>query len=201
MSWINQGDLSQALTLFPALEDLRARGQQGLSFSPGHHSGLTSLSIETGGMPKAVLEGLQDSVFPHLERLELWLGTEEYGFDGSLDDVLPFMQQGLFPKLKHLTLGNSDIADEIAQAIAEAPILAQLESLDLSLGTMTDVGAEALVTSQSIRQLKSLNLHRNYLSDAMCQRLQGLGITVDTDGQETPDVYRDEELRYVAVGE
>jgi hypothetical protein len=85
--------------------------------------------------------------------------------------------------------------------VANAPILGQLEALDLSLGTMTDKGAEALIASEKIRNLKSLNLHRNYLTDATIARLKGLGPVVDAGGQETPDDWDGEPHYYVAVGE
>ena len=86
-------------------------------------------------------------------------------------------------------------------AVAEAPILAQLEELDLSLGTMTDKGAEALIASEKVRGLKSLNLHRNYLTDATVARLQTLGPKVDVGAQEKPDDWDGEPHYYVAVGE
>ena len=197
MSWIKQDDISKALRIFPDLEELRARGQDGLLFQPSQHFGLTKLVIETGGMPKEVLHGIAGSVFPELNHLELWLGTDEYGFDGTIEDVLPFLNPALFPKLKHLTLGNSDLQNEIAAAVANSPILDQLESLDLSLGVMTDEGALPLLNSPGIRKLLKLNLHRNYLSPIVADKFLGLGIEVDVGGQEKLDEYGP----YVAVGE
>ena len=201
MSWIKQCDISCALDIFPGLTELRSRGQDGLAFSPSRHGALIKLVVETGGMPKEVLRGIAGSDLPNLEHLELWLGTEEYGFDGTLGEVLPFLGTGLFPKLRHLTLGNSELQNEIAVAAAVAPILQQLESLDLSLGVLRDAGAEALLKSPGIRGLKKLNLHRNYLSTSMVERFQEIGVEVDTGGQENPDKWNDEEHFYVAVGE
>ena len=185
ISWIKQDDISRALAMFPGLKELIARGQDGLQFKPCEHQSLTKLVIETGGIPKAVLHGIAGSVFPELEHLELWLGTDEYGFDGGIEDVVPLLHPGLFPKLKHLALGNSSIEDKIAAAVAESPLLDRLESLDLSLGTMTDEGAVVLLESPGIKKLKRLNLHRNYLTYAMCARFKALGIEVDTDEQES----------------
>lgn len=201
MSWIKQDDISRALRIFPALEELRARGQDGLKFQECRHPGLKRLIIETGGMPKDVLHGIAGSEFPELEHLELWLGTEEYGFDGSITDVLPLLNPEIFPKLKHLALGNSDIQNEIAAAVATSPILEQLETLDLSLGVLTDEGAVPLLTSKLLANLKKLNLHRNYLSKVMADRFLSLGIEVDVGGQEEPDKWNNELNYYVAVGE
>jgi len=201
MSWIEQGDVGQLLAAFPNLEELRVRGGSHLVLNPSAHTGLLRLTIETGGMPVEVLRNIASSSFPNLEHLELWLGTDEYGWTGSLEDVLPLLEVGRFPKLKTLGLRNSEIADGIAKAVANAPVLDQLESLDLSLGTMTDVGAEFLIASERVRRLAKLNLHRNYLTAATIPRLNGLGPAVDTGGQEAPYEYSGESHYYVAVGE
>lgn len=201
MSWIEQGDIGLLLAAFPKLEELRVRGQASLQLSPCTNECLKRLTIETGGMPTAVLHNLARCSFPNLEHLELWLGDDGYGWEGDVDDVLPVIEPALFPKLKSLGIRNSMIADDLAAAIANAPVLGQLEALDLSLGTMTDAGAEALIASEKVRNLKSLNLHRNYLTDATIVRLQGLGPTVDVGGQEKPDDWDGEPHYYVAVGE
>jgi hypothetical protein len=201
MSWIEQGDIGLILAAFPKLEELRVRGQTALELSPCKNEGLKRLILETGGMPTDVLHNLARCSFPNLEHLELWLGDDGYGWDGDLDDVLPVIEPALFPKLKSLGIRNSMIADELAAAVAQAPVLGQLEDLDLSLGTMTDQGAEALIASEKIRRLKSLNLHRNYLTDATIPRLQGLGPKVDVGGQEKPDDWDGKPHYYVAVGE
>jgi hypothetical protein len=201
MSWIEQGDIGRILAAFPKLEELRVRGQSSLELSPCTNEGLKRLTIETGGMPTAVLHNLARCSFPNLEHLELWLGDDGYGWEGDVDDVLPAIEPALFPKLKSLGIRNSMIADEVADAVANAPILAQLDELDLSLGTMTDKGAEALIASEKIRGLKSLNLHRNYLTTATIPRLQALGPKVDVGAQEKPDDWDGEPHYYVAVGE
>lgn len=201
MSWIPQEDISRALRIFPSLEELRARGQEGLKFEAGAYPGLKRLVIETGGMPKSVLHGISGSSLSSLESLDLWLGTDEYGFDGSIDDVLPLLDPERFPKLKQLTLGNSCIQNEIAAAVAGSAILDHIESLNLSLGTLTDEGAVPLLTDPRLGKLKKLNLHRNYLSKVMADRFKSLGIEVDVDDQEEPDSWNDKLHYYVAVGE
>ena len=201
MSWIKQTDISRALSIFPNLEELRARGQEDLEFSACRHLGLKKLVIETGGMPKAVLHGIAGSAFPALEHLELWLGTDEYGFDGTISDVLPLLNPEIFPELKHLALGNSHLQNEVAAAVAASPLLEQLESLDLSLGVLNDEGAVPLLTSERLENLKRLNLHRNYLSKVMAGRFLSLDTEVDVGGQEEPENYNNELQYYVAVGE
>ncbi len=201
MSWIEQGDVGLLLAAFPDLEELRVRGGSSLELTPCANSGLSRLIIETGGMRAEVLKQVAQCSFPNLEHLELWLGTDEYGWTGTLADVLPLLEPGLFPRLVSLGLRNSEIANEIAEAIADTPILDQLEALDLSGGTLTDEGAEFLIASGKVRGLSRLNLFRNFLTDATVQRLNSLGPKVDAGGQEEPDVYDGTPHYYVAVGE
>lgn len=201
MSWIEQGDVGLILAAFPNLEELRVRGGSSLELSPCGNPGLKRLIIETGGFPTEVLHNIARCSFPNLEHLELWLGTDEYGWNGGLEDVAPLIEPGLFPKLKSLALKNSMIANEIAKFIVDAPILGQVEALDLSLGTLTDEGAEALLGSEKVRALSRLNLHRNYLTDATIPRLHALGPQVDVGGQEEPDTWEGVPQYYVAVGE
>ncbi len=92
-------------------------------------------------------------------------------------------------------------SDEIAKAIAAAPILNQVEVVDLSLGTLSDEGAQALLDCNRLNQLKKLDLHFHYLSDEMCKKLSELEIEVDVDDQQEPDEYDGEMERYCAVSE
>jgi hypothetical protein len=157
ISWINQSDVSPLLPAYPKLEHLRLRGAHCLSLGGRlTHQMLKSLTIETGGLPPALLHEAAASRLPALEHLELWLGTTSYGGDATVEDIKPFLQRGLFPQLKHLGLRDSEIVDEIAAALAGAPILEQLESLDLSLGTLSDQGGRAFLNNPALRRLKTL---------------------------------------------
>ena len=198
MSWIYQTDLSGLLQAFPSLQLLRTRGGESLAFSRPEHAGLRALALETGGLDASVVKSLGTAKFPKLEYLELWLGTSDYGANVSVADLRPILLGETFPKLKYLGLRNSEIADELAVALVDSPIIKSLETLDLSLGTLSDVGGKALLKLES-PSLKRLVLHHHYLSDEVAKKLQSLSLTVDTSnpsGMET-----DEEDRYVAVGE
>lgn len=153
VSWIIQTNLTPLLVAFPELKSFTVKGSSGLSLEPIEHAKLEELIIICGGLPKSVLASISRAKLPELRKLELYLGVDNYGFDGSLEDVLPLLEQGLFPKLVYLGLKDSEIQDEIAKAAAEAPILDQLEILDLSEGTLSDEGAEALLASDKIKNL------------------------------------------------
>lgn len=205
ISWITQTDVSSLFTAYPNLEHLRLRGGNGLSLGRVRHERLTSLIIESGGLPASVLQEVTTATLPALEHLELWLGDEEYGANTTIDDIAPLLFQNPFPNLRYLGLRNSEIADEIAFAIAQAPVLQRITVLDLSLGTLGDVGAAALLESAALAHLEQLDLHHHFCSTGVMKQLaemgQRLGITIDLDEQMEADIDDGDEMRFVAVSE
>ncbi|WP_342548534.1 STM4015 family protein [Paenibacillus sp. FSL P2-0089] len=199
ISWINQTDLSPLLPAFPELQSLTAQGGTDLRLSQLQHDKLEELIIITGGLSKAVLADIAASRLPNLRKLELYLGVDNYGFDGGLEDLLPLIEPGKFPNLTYLGLKNSEIQDEIAAALADAPILDQLHTLDMSLGTLSDTGAEALLASERVKGLKLLNLSHHYMSDEMMLRLKNSGLPVDVSDQQQAD--DDDDWRYPSITE
>ncbi len=197
ISWIQQTDVSGLWDAFPRLEIVSIRGSNGLSLGKLRHNHLKQLTIESGGLPKEILAEVAAAHLPALEHLEIYLGDAGYGWDGTIADLAPILSGKLFPNLKYLGLRNSEIADEVAKAVATSPILDQIKILDLSLGTLSDEGAQALLDSAGIRKLKKLDLHRHYIEDALAQRLKGLPIEVDVSDPQDPDG----EYRYVSVSE
>ncbi|MBK8803607.1 MAG: WGR domain-containing protein [Fibrobacteres bacterium] len=153
------------------------------------------------GMPKEVLACVAQAKLPKLEHMELYLGMEDYGFDGSIEDVRPFFAKGLFPSLKYLGLSDSCIADEVATGVATSPVLEQIEVLDLSQGTLTDVGGRALLDSPLVKGLKKLDLHYHYLSTDLMKEFKASGLNVDVSDQQKGDEDDDQTYRYPAVGE
>lgn len=172
LSWINQSDLSPVLSAFPQLECLFVRGSNGLSFSKIRHEGLTTLGIESGGLPRSVLRELFLCEFPNLAALELSLGEENYGFDGSVEDLQPLLSGELFPRLSHLGLVNSEIANDIAAVVVNSPIVDRIEVLDLSQGNMTDEGLNSLLALAEKTNLKGLDVSHHYGSEAVVAKLK-----------------------------
>ncbi len=197
VSWLNLTDLSPLWEAFPKLEILKIRGSQELSLGKIRHRHLKELYLESGGLGVDVLRQVIAADLPQLEVLSIYLGSSGYGWDGTLEDIKPLIDGQLFPKLKHLGLCDSEIADEIAQAVAQAPILDRIEVLDLSMGTLGDFGAEALLASPKVKQLKKLDLTHHYISDANQARLSQLPLEVVLDDAQDGDP----DERYVAVGE
>lgn len=206
ISWIIQSDVTPLLAAYPALRELGVRGGSGLVFPPVHHTGLRALVLESGGLGAEVVRGVAASELPALERLDLWLGTEEYGADTTPADLEPLLSGARLPALRRLGLRNSDIQDEVAAAVAGAPVVARLDELDLSMGVLTDEGAAALLAGQPLTHLRRLGLAHHYLSPETAERLTAAlaphGVTVDLDDPQTPEDEGDGEVyRYVAVAE
>ncbi|MEU9332559.1 STM4015 family protein [Streptomyces sp. NPDC048290] len=212
ISWLQLSDITPVLERFPLLEELGVRGgdSQGLgpetlSLRPVRHEALRVLRFESGGLPAPVVRAVAASDLPALERLELWLGVSQYGGDTTVADLAPLLTGGRLPALRHLGLQDSEIQDEIAAAVAAAPVVAQLESLSLSMGTLTDTGAEALLRGQPLTHLRHLDLSHHFLSADMCDRLRAAlvpaGTEVDVSDRQKPHRSRGEEWRYVAVSE
>jgi hypothetical protein len=159
---------------------------------------LRTLIVESGGLDASIVRQVASSDLPKLEHLELWLGTDSYGANWTLEDLAPILDGTRFPKLKTLGLRDSDQADAVAEAVTRSPLLQRIEVLDLSLGTLSDEGARALLASPAVKRLKRLDLRHNYLSAETARALGALGIDVDTSEGE-PD--KGEDDRYVAVSE
>lgn len=199
ISWIKQDNLSPLWSAFPNLEHLTIRGGDGLELGDLKLPKLKSLRIEAGGLTGEVVRTVGEAALPELESLVLWLGTSGYGATVTIADLQSFYECAGKPKLKYLGLCDSEMADQVAEFIATAPVLQRLDTLDLSLGILTDEGALALLTSPYIRGLKKLDLHFHFCSDGMIKKLEELsqeGIEVDVS-----DKQRDRDWRFVAVGE
>ncbi|MEW2624167.1 STM4015 family protein [Streptomyces sp. NPDC048106] len=212
ISWLQLTDITPVLEHFPLLEELGVRGgdsqglgEEPLSLRPVRHDALRVLRFESGGLPGQVVQAVGACELPALERLELWLGTAAYGGDATVADLAPILAGGRFPSLRHLGLQDSESQDEIAAAVASAPVVARLESLSLSMGTLTDAGGEALLLGQPLTHLKRLDLHHHFLGDSMADRIRAAladgGTEVDLSDRQVPHRWRDEEWRHVAVSE
>ncbi|WP_405150883.1 STM4015 family protein [Sphaerisporangium sp. NBC_01403] len=199
ISWIKQGDITPLLRAFPRLERLEVRGGDGLELSPVRHEALKVLRFESGGLPASVVRAVGDSDLPALEYLEIWLGTSDYGGDATVADMASILSGERLPSLGHLGLQDSEIQDQVAEAVASAPVVARLSSLSLAMGVFTDAGAEALLSGQPLTHLRRLDLHHHYLGDDMIGRVVKAlpGVEVDLSEQEKPD----DDWRYIAVAE
>ncbi|MGW0807993.1 STM4015 family protein [Nonomuraea sp. NPDC002799] len=156
-SYVASRNLDPLLRAFPALERLDVHGDD-LELSPFRSETLRTLRFESDALPAEAVRAVGASDLPSLEHLAMWLGREANGRTVTLDDLAPFMSGERLPALRHLGLERSSFQDDIAAAVAVAPIVARLESLSLALGRLTDRGAEALLSGQPLTHLRRLDL-------------------------------------------
>ncbi len=217
ITWIKQSDVTPLLEAFPAMEQLRVRGSGSLYgereepclvFRPLEHAALRSLIFEAGCLPAAVSQAVAACRLPKLEHLELWLGDSwssdcSYSGDTTVADLAPIFSGESFPALKSLALRNTRLSDEIAAALAEAPILRRLDTLDLSLGTLGNSGVLALLQGGALSSLKRLDIHHHYVSDEVLDGLKALSIELDASDQREADDDDEDDAgdRYIAYGE
>jgi hypothetical protein len=192
LSWLKLTDVSPLLAAWPNLETFGVRGSDNLAFSPLRHEGLRHLTIESGGLPRKVLRQVFSCELPNLESLKLFLGETQYGFDGDITDLQPLFSGQLFPRLQYLGLMNSEIADEIAAVVVNAPIIDRIHTLDLSLGNLGDEGVRSLRALAGKKNLTCLNISHHYASPQELKALnKALGcLLIADDPQEADDDYR-----------
>ena len=200
-SWVNIGDISK---LYPALKQLRSltlRGGSNLKLGTINLPALRELTIITGGLDKKNVAAIAAAKWPKLESLELWFGSTRYGGNSSVKDVTSLLTGKSFPKLKHLGLRNCEFADALAAALPTAPIIKQLETLDLSKGTLTEAGVKSLVDGKAkLAHLRRIDLADNYIGKASASAATICG-AVRTKPQRTADEWDGELHRYAALGE
>lgn len=205
ISWINNTLVTPLIKVFPKLTYFGVRGGNGLSLSGIEHPNLETLVIQTGGLDRRVIHELVAGKLPKLSHLEIYTGSDNYGANIQVEDLMPIIFGKAFPNLTYLGLKNSEIADGIAKAVAASPFLEKLEVLDTSLGLLTDEGVEPLLNAPSFAKLKKFDCHHHYLSEKMMKKLENFaktyGIEIDLTEKQNEDEYKGEVYRYIAISE
>ncbi|KIG13892.1 Molybdate metabolism regulator [Enhygromyxa salina] len=202
VSWVDHGDVSGLYAKAPKLRTLRLRGA-GIELGKLEHPTLARLEIESGGLPEASVVSLANAKLPELVHIEVWFGRTDYGGTTNIAALRPLFSTKTLPKLKHLGLQNSEMQDEIAVELAKSKLLAQVDSVDLSMGTMRGAGAQAIIDhAQAFKHLKSLNLSNNYIPGPQRAQLHAaLDGIVKLGRQDTPESYDGTDYYYTSVGE
>lgn len=197
VSWIVQGDYSKLWSAMPQLEKLVIKGSSNLELGDISHNQLQHLEIICGGLPSAVIQSVQNAKLPSLQTLLLYLGVEDYGFDGDITTIKNLLAQSDFPKLAYLGIVDSELQDEVTETVLESKYINQIETLDLSMGSLTDKGGQLLL-EQVLKHpnIKALDLEYHFLSDEMMDKLKGLsGVMVNVEDAQEADEY-DGEIYY-----
>lgn len=190
ISWIIQADYEKLFPALPHLKHLTIQGSSELSLGSIAHDQLESLEIICGGLPQSVINSVAQAKLPHLRKLVLYLGIENYGFDGSVEDMKAALAQMDFPNLTYLGIVDSELQDEMIAAVLACPFVSQLTTLDFSCGSLTDKGGALLLEAvPKLPNLQKLDLHYHYMSQEMMDKLAALPIEVDISDQNEREEY------------
>lgn len=203
VSWIIQADYSKLWEAMPQLEKLVIKGSMDLELGEIVHENLKHLEIICGGLPGYVMESIQKAKLPSLQKLLLYIGVEDYGFDGDITTIQKLLAESDFPKLTYLGLTDSEIQDEIAEAVLNCKYIGTITALDLSMGALTDKGGQMLLDKlPEYPNVKQLELEYHFLSDDMMKKLKALpGIQVNVEDQQRADDYNGEIYYYPMLTE
>ncbi|MBA3397522.1 MAG: WGR domain-containing protein [Deltaproteobacteria bacterium] len=201
ISWYNVGNLGK---LWKAIPNLTHLDIEAGSFTLGaiELPKLQRAVFHTGGLSKASARSIAAAKWPHLEHLEVYYGSDNYGGDAKVKDVLPLLERTDMPKLRYLGVKNAEFQDELCEHLARAKLVRQLETLDISLGILTDAGVATIVKhAEAFKHLQVLDVSDTYVTKKGVASLKGVVKTViakELRGVDDPD---EPEYRYVAVAE
>ncbi|EDS78359.1 conserved hypothetical protein [Clostridium botulinum C str. Eklund] len=205
ISWIINGDLAPLINNFK-LNSFTAKGGTNLRFKNLESSTLKELIVISGGTSKETIKDISSASLPNLERLELYFGDSNYGFDSEIEDIEPFIKRENYPNLKYLGLKNSEIQDEICEKIFKGNILENLEVLDISFGTLSDKGAQTILNNlDKLKNIKAIDLTYNYISENLLEKLENelikLNIEYSLSQEDVYDLDEDEDWRSPFIAE
>lgn len=194
VSWIIQGNYEKLWAAMPQLKELTIQGSTDLELGEICHDNLETLTIICGGLPTRVIKAIEKARLPRLKKLLLYIGSDAYGFDGDADTIRSLLENADFPQLEYLGIIDSEIQDEVTEAVLQSKFMNQITTLDLSCGTLTDKGGELLLsTLPDFPNIKVLDLHYHFLSDKMVSRLRRLSLKlslkVNLSEQNEPEEY------------
>lgn len=193
VSWIIQGDYSKLWAALPGLSKLVIKGSSNLNLGVIFHDNLEELTIICGGLPNSVIAAVKNARLPKLKKLILYIGVDNYGFEGDETTIKTLLNEMDFPNLEYLGIVDSEIQDRLAEAVLSSKYIKQIHTLDLSCGTLTDEGGGLLLEQlPSYPNIKKLDLHYHYLSTPMMKQLKTLPIETDLSEQKKPENYHGE---------
>ncbi len=192
LSWIVQGDYAKFWAAFPNLKGLSVQGGSGLSFGKIKHDKLESLEVVCGGLPFNIFTEVTEAQAPNLKKLNLYIGVEDYGLGGDIGDIKQMLAKMSFPKLEYLGICNSEIQDDIVEAVLSSKYAVQVNTLDFSKGVLTDKGAQIILDNAAkLTNLKFMDMSYHYITPEMQAKLKKLPFKTDLSDPQEYDTEHD----------
>ena len=136
---------------------------------------------------------MKNARLPGLKKLILYIGSDNYGFEGDCETIRSLLDTMDFPNLEYLGIVDSEMQDEMTETVLGCRYMDQIHTLDLSCGTLSDKGGALLLEALPAHpNIQKLDAHYHYLSTGMMQRLAALPIETELSEQNKPDNYRGE---------
>ena len=202
VSWIIQGDYEDIWEALPNLKELCIKGSTDLKLGEISHENLEVLEIICGGLPSDIISQIEKAHLPNLKKLNLYLGSDNYGFDGDENTIKNLLANSNFPKLEYLGINDSEIQDEVVEVVLNSKYMQQLSTLDFSNGTLTDKGGQMILDKiPEYTNIKQVDLHFHFLSDEMMAKLEKLPVEINLEEQNEAEEYDGEIYRYAMLTE
>ena len=97
---------------------------------------------------------------------------------------------------------DSEIQDELTEAVLESKFMGQIHTLDLSCGTLSDKGGKLLLEKlPQYGNIKKLDVHYHFMTEKMEKQLRELSLEVDASDRNKPSSYRGETYMYAMLTE
>jgi len=161
---VSNARLAELWAALPRLRRLSLSGHA-LALGPLELPCLERFELVDSQMPAASARVLVKAPFPVLEQLRLDFGSGYTTGDASIDDVFDFLARRDLPALHQLALVRTRYIRELVNELAQSPLAAQLEQIDLSHDQMTDTNALELARRRAnFPRLASLDVTGNHLT-------------------------------------
>jgi uncharacterized protein (TIGR02996 family) len=150
------GDVSNVFRIFPRLRTVALSGT-GLRLSAISPDGLRELVLSNVDTSGAVARAIAAASFPSLETLVF---RRTFSFGPYVDELLDALEPPLVPKLSWLFVRASHLryGERAVSAVLRAPVLGQLERLDLDLPLCDDDLLELIAAAEALSHLRQLRL-------------------------------------------
>jgi uncharacterized protein (TIGR02996 family) len=195
LEWMPLEDLSGLWAELPRLETLVLRGTRMHLGDRLPCNQMKELQLISCSLVQENVASVTQHIWPKLERLHLYLGDPERlplhyasGQEVGVEHLAALLSGEAVPALRHLGLMNTVLSDEIVAALVDAPVLGQLETLDLSLGTMSGEGAQHMRQHRvAFQHLREIHVAENSIPQRDFAELQVALPAVRGDRQKSPD--------------